>query len=75
MAPAWLAGDAAADVVAEVRSYLAARARFALRAGIERSRIILDPGFGFSKLARHNREMLHGLPSICALGYTVLAGS
>jgi dihydropteroate synthase len=63
------------DVVAEVRSYLAARARFAVRAGIARSRIILDPGFGFSKLARHNLELLRGLPSICALGYPVLVGS
>jgi dihydropteroate synthase len=63
------------DVVAEVRDYLAGRARFALRAGIARSRIILDPGIGFSKLARHNLALLHGLPSICALGYPVLVGS
>jgi dihydropteroate synthase len=63
------------DVVSEVRDYLAARARFAMAAGIARSRIILDPGIGFSKLARHNLALLRGLPSICALGYPVLVGS
>jgi dihydropteroate synthase len=63
------------DVVGEVTGYLAARARFARRAGIARSLIILDPGIGFSKLARHNLALLHRLPSICALGYPVLVGS
>jgi dihydropteroate synthase len=63
------------EVVGEVRDYLAARARFAERAGIARSLIILDPGIGFSKLARHNLALLHGLPAICALGYPVLVGS
>ncbi len=63
------------DVVGEVRDYLAARARFALRAGIARALIVLDPGIGFSKLARHNLALLNGLPTICALGYPVLVGS
>jgi dihydropteroate synthase len=63
------------DVVSEVAEYLAARARFAIRAGVARSRIILDPGIGFAKLARHNLALLHGLPSLCALGYPVLVGS
>jgi dihydropteroate synthase len=62
------------DVVGEVRDYLAGRARFARRAGIARGLIILDPGIGFSKLARHNLALLRGLPSICALGYPVLVG-
>jgi dihydropteroate synthase len=63
------------DVVREVRDYLAARARYALSAGVARSRIILDPGIGFSKLARHNLALLRRLPEICALGYPVLIGS
>jgi dihydropteroate synthase len=63
------------DVVREVTEYLAARARIATGAGVARSRIIIDPGIGFAKLARHNLALLNGLPSLCALGYPVLVGS
>lgn len=63
------------NVVGEVREYLARRAAIAIAAGVARSRIILDPGIGFSKLARHNLALLNGLPSICSLGYPVLVGS
>ena len=63
------------DVVAEVSSYLAERAQFALDAGIARSRIVLDPGLGFAKNAEHNLKLLAALPSLCALGYPVLVGA
>jgi len=63
------------DVVIAVTGYLASRARFAIRAGIAPSRIILDPGIGFSKTARHNLALLNALPALCALGYPVLVGS
>ncbi len=63
------------DVLSEVRDYLRARARFAEQLGIRPGRIILDPGFGFAKTARHNLELLGGLSHICALGYPVLIGA
>lgn len=63
------------DVVREVADYLAARARFAIAAGIPRSRIIVDPGIGFAKTAAHNIELLAALPRLCALGYPVLVGA
>lgn len=63
------------DVVTEVRDYLRARARFAERAGIDRRRIILDPGLGFAKNARHNLALLGSLSRICALGYPVVIGA
>jgi dihydropteroate synthase len=62
------------DVVAEVVRYLSARARFAGRSGIPASRIIIDPGIGFAKTARHNLALLGRLRRICALGYHVLVG-
>ena len=37
------------DVVSEVETVSAARARDAIRAGVAPSRIILDPGLGFAK--------------------------
>jgi dihydropteroate synthase len=63
------------DVVREVVEYLDARARLAVEAGVVRSRIIVDPGLGFAKTARHNLKLLAALPDLCALGYPVLVGA
>jgi dihydropteroate synthase len=62
------------DVVAEVRSFLKARADAALAAGVAPERIMLDPGFGFGKRSVHNIALLRELPALCELGYPVLAG-
>jgi dihydropteroate synthase len=62
------------DVVSEVASFLRARAQALEAAGVARSRIVLDPGFGFGKTLEHNRALFRGLPAIAALGYRVLAG-
>ncbi|MCG6874873.1 MAG: dihydropteroate synthase [Betaproteobacteria bacterium] len=63
-----------ADVVAEVKAYLAERAAAAESAGIERERIVLDPGFGFGKSVAHNLVLLRELVSLAALGYPLMAG-
>ncbi|HZN25696.1 MAG TPA: dihydropteroate synthase [Burkholderiales bacterium] len=63
-----------ADVVAEVRDYLKSRIEAAFRAGIERDRIIIDPGFGFGKTQEHNIALLRQLPELTGLGVPVLAG-
>ena len=63
------------NVVIAVTGYLAARAKYAIRAGIPASRIIVDPGIGFAKTARHNLSLLTSLPALCALGYPVLVGT
>jgi dihydropteroate synthase len=63
-----------ADVVAEVRGFLAARARVCEAAGIARDRIVVDPGFGFGKTLAHNLDLLARLDEIAASGYPVLAG-
>jgi dihydropteroate synthase len=62
------------DVVAEVRDYLLGRARALEDAGVARSRIALDPGFGFGKSFAHNAALLAGLRLIAAAGYPVVAG-
>jgi dihydropteroate synthase len=63
------------DVVAEVRDFLAARLAAAVAAGIEESRIWLDPGIGFGKTARHNFELLRGLGELAALGRPLVVGT
>jgi len=62
------------DVVAEVKAFLLARADVAMTAGIQRSRIVLDPGFGFGKTQYHNIALVKSLPAFTALEFPVLAG-
>jgi dihydropteroate synthase len=62
------------DVVADVRRELLAAARRAEAAGVDRRRIILDPGLGFGKTARHNLQLVRALPRLVATGYPILVG-
>jgi dihydropteroate synthase len=61
-------------VVGEVRDFLVARARACESAGIDRARIVIDPGFGFGKTPAHNLALAHALPTLVALGYPVMTG-
>ena len=63
-----------ADVVADVRAFLTARAAACVEAGIARNRIVLDPGFGFGKTLAHNLQLFRALPAFVATGFPVLAG-
>jgi dihydropteroate synthase len=62
------------DVVGEVRSVLQSRVRALLAAGVERARIVVDPGIGFGKTLAHNLQLLAALPVLAADGYPVLVG-
>jgi dihydropteroate synthase len=62
------------DVVAEVRGYLEGRIAAAETAEIARSRIVVDPGFGFGKTLAHNLELLRRLDEFAELGVPLLAG-
>lgn len=62
------------DVVAEVSSYLAARAAALEAAGVEPHRIALDPGFGFGKTVAHNKALFRALPALAGTGYPIVAG-
>jgi dihydropteroate synthase len=62
------------DVVAEVIEYLAARRDVLLAAGIEPSRIALDPGIGFGKTTEHNLALLRSAWRLHSLGCPVLVG-
>jgi dihydropteroate synthase len=62
------------DVVGEVKAFLQEAVRKAMFAGIGRERIVIDPGFGFGKTAKHNLQLLRNLRELCALGVPLLAG-
>ncbi|MBI5612755.1 MAG: dihydropteroate synthase [Gammaproteobacteria bacterium] len=62
------------DVVAEVRTFLAARLTACHAAGIEPARLVIDPGFGFGKTLAHNLQLLRGLAGLQTLGAPILVG-
>lgn len=62
------------DVTAEVSGFLLERVDACLAAGIERERLLLDPGFGFGKTLKHNLQLLRELHQVTALGLPLLVG-
>ncbi|MDF2090814.1 dihydropteroate synthase [Knoellia sp. 3-2P3] len=64
-----------ADVAAEVCAELTVRAEQLRGHGIAEENLVLDPGFGFSKLAAHNWSLLRHLDQVVGLGYPVLVGT
>jgi dihydropteroate synthase len=62
-----------ADVVAEVTAFLAARIEACVAAGIDRGRIVIDPGFGFGKRFDDNVALARALTALAGLA-PVLAG-
>lgn len=52
------------DVVGEVTAFLEQRVRACEAAGIDRNRLVLDPGIGFGKRLEHNLALLAHLPRL-----------
>jgi dihydropteroate synthase len=65
----------ARDALREVTQGLRASIAKARRAGVPRSQIIIDPGFGFGKSFEQNYELLDRLPQLAKLGYPLLVGT
>lgn len=62
------------DVVAQVQQFLRDRVAACEAAGIDRSKLIIDPGFGFGKTLEHNLSLFRALPGFVAMGLTVMVG-
>ncbi|GAA2099411.1 dihydropteroate synthase [Brevibacterium salitolerans] len=64
-----------ADTVAEVAGELEDRVRAALAQGVSREQIVLDPGLGFSKNARHNWDLVSRLDVFAGMGMPLLVAA
>ncbi|MBB6562372.1 dihydropteroate synthase [Acidovorax soli] len=62
------------DVVREVRVFLEAASSQLQALGVDRSRIVLDPGIGFGKTVEQNFALLARQQELVATGHAVLAG-
>jgi len=63
------------DVLIEVYLWLEERVAAAESAGIARSNILVDPGFGFGKTVAHNLELMNGLALLHSLGCPIVLGA
>ena len=63
------------DVPVEVYQWLSERIDVAVAAGIDRSKIMIDPGFGFGKTVAHNLELMNGLAMFHSLGCPLVVGA
>jgi dihydropteroate synthase len=62
-------------VLFEVYDWLEQRIAAAVAAGIDRSRIVIDPGIGFGKTVQHNLRLLNGLALLHGLGCPLMLGA
>jgi dihydropteroate synthase len=68
------AADPAIDILADIEAFFARSLDIAARAGIERRRIVLDPGIGFGKTAEQSLAAIAGLGRLRAFGLPLLVG-
>jgi dihydropteroate synthase len=66
--------DSTIDIIADIRCFLTHSLMLADKAGIPRSRIILDPGIAFGKTARQNVEVIARLGELRDFGCPILIG-
>ena len=62
------------DVVSEVSQFLVGRAEACIAAGVDHTRIVIDPGFGFGKTLEHNLALLRDFAALRATGFVTLVG-
>lgn len=67
-------GDGYRDVVTEVFDWLETRIAAVVAGGVDRSRIIVDPGIGFGKTLGDNLALLNDLPILHGLGCPIMLG-
>ncbi|HTY13124.1 MAG TPA: dihydropteroate synthase [Candidatus Omnitrophota bacterium] len=63
------------DLMADITAYLDKSVKIAENTGVPRSRVIIDPGFGFGKTPEQNLEILRRINELKSLGNPVLIGT
>ena len=63
------------DVTSEVIDFLNLQAEKAIATGINKNKIIVDPGIGFGKTTAHNIKILKNLNKVSSMGYLSLLGT
>lgn len=67
--------DYAGDLIEEIKRFLRASIDRAVKAGVKRERVLIDPGIGFGKTAEHNWVVMRRLSELRELGQPILIGT
>lgn len=62
------------ELLDDIKTELSHSVEQALAAGVDASRIIIDPGIGFGKTVEQNLQLVYRLAELKTLGYPVLVG-
>jgi dihydropteroate synthase len=62
------------DIIGEIRAYLSAASEKAIKSGVAKDKIIIDPGIGFGKSADGNFTIMKNLHRFLDLGYPLMVG-
>jgi dihydropteroate synthase len=63
------------DIIGEIHQFFQTKLRLCEEAGLEKDRILLDPGIGFGKTVLNNMDILRLLPAFSNLGCLLLLGT
>jgi dihydropteroate synthase len=63
------------NLMGEITDYLQKSSEKALKAGVEKESIILDPGIGFGKTPQDNYKIIRNLSELKAMGMPVMIGT
>lgn len=63
------------DIMESIKEFLQNSIDKALKAGVKKEKIVLDPGIGFGKTFEQNLEVLKRLNELKTLGYPILLGT
>ncbi len=63
------------DIMESIKKSLNESISIALKAGVKKDKIVLDPGIGFGKTFEQNLEVLKRLDELNDLGYPILLGT
>ena len=62
------------DLINDIKQYFKDRCDYAIKSGIKKNNIILDPGIGFGKTFNHNFKLLKNLKIFKDMAYPLLIG-
>ena len=63
------------SLISDIKEYLLARIDFVVSKGIDRKKIIIDPGIGFGKTVKDNFEIINNLDQFVKMNFPVLLGA
>lgn len=63
------------SLLKDIKGFLLEKVKYLEESGVERDKILIDPGIGFGKTVEHNLEIIRNIPYFTETGYPVVIGA